>query len=72
VRLSSLSPQEANDRQKWPYYMRAYYAEHVPSPRVPGSLAIETVHQSEASMKIEVDAANSRDDIGEVMFGRRS
>lgn len=50
----------------FPYRMRAYYADDVKPPKVPGALAIETQHKTEASLNIEVAAARSRSDIGRI------
>lgn len=56
---------------RWPWYVRAYYSENVHHPLVPGEMAFETPHMSEASRDIEVARAEARDDIGEVVWGRR-
>lgn len=46
--------------------MAAYYADDVEPPKPPGDLAIQTWADSESALKMDVDAANRREDIGRV------
>jgi len=57
--------------REFPYWVRAYYGSEAKYPKVPGELAIETKHASESSRDATIEAANSRDDIGEVIWGIR-
>lgn len=56
----------------WKYVVREYYADDVKPPKQPGELAIETVHTTESSRDMEIEAARSRPDIGEVDWWRCS
>jgi len=51
---------------RWKWRCRFYYNDMVEFPRVPGELAIETVHTDDFSKDIEVDAGRSRSDIGRI------
>jgi len=46
--------------------VRCYYAGDVRAPKVPGGLAIETVHATDSSKDMEVQAGRARPDIGEI------
>lgn len=59
------------DADEYPWYVRCYFANNVKHPKTPGALAIETKHKTEASRDMEIRAAESRDDIGDVVWGRR-
>ena len=50
----------------WIWKVRLYYNDSAKKPKVPGALAIETVHKSDASKDAELDAARMRNDIGRV------
>jgi hypothetical protein len=56
---------------EYPWYVRCYYAHDVEPPKYPGGLAIETKHKTEISMRMEIQAAEDRDDIDVVEYGRR-
>ena len=49
--------------QGWDWIVRCTYNEKAKPPRVPGTLAIETVHKGDSSRDMEVMAAETRDDI---------
>ena len=51
---------------EWKWTVRCYYANDVKPPKVPGDLAIETRHKTDASKEMEVRAGESRSDIGRV------
>lgn len=59
------------DHDEYPYFVEIYYAEDHPNPKKRGMLNIKTKHKSEASRDMEIDAANSREDIGKVIWGYR-
>jgi hypothetical protein len=50
----------------WDWAVRCYYADDVRPPKVPGDLAVETVHKNATSKDIEVAAAESCADYGRV------
>jgi hypothetical protein len=50
----------------WDWVVRCYYADDVKPPKVPGALAIETVHKGDSSKDIEVAVGHARSDIGRV------
>lgn len=56
---------------EFPYYVKSYYTEDVKPPKVPGELAIETKHKTEASRDLEIAGSESREDIGIVIWGWR-
>jgi hypothetical protein len=56
---------------EYPFYVRAYFAENVEHPLVPGALAFETKHATERSRDLEIAVASKRDDIGEIEHGIR-
>lgn len=56
--------------RRWKWRVRFYYRKDVSPPKVPESLAIETVHETDSSMQIEVSAGSSRDDIGRIEITR--
>lgn len=56
---------------QFPYFVKVYYGEKAKPPKVPGELAIETKHATEASRDFEIEAAHSREDVGEVIWGMR-
>jgi hypothetical protein len=56
--------------QRWIWRVSCYYADTVKWPKRPGELAIQTVHASDVSKDVEVAAAESREDIGEVIVDR--
>jgi hypothetical protein len=60
------------DTVEFPYFVRGFYAENVAPPKIPGALAFETKHRTEGSRDIEITAAESRDDIGEIYWGHRT
>lgn len=51
---------------KWMWRCRFYYRKDVKPPKVPESMAIETVHMDNESMLIEVRVGSSRTDIGRI------
>lgn len=56
-----------NDKYRgWDWVVRCYYADDVDPPKVPGELAIETVHKGDSSKDMEVLVASRRGDIGRV------
>lgn len=59
----------------WDWIVRGFYANDVESPKVPGDLAIETVHRGESSRDLEQHVLEARPDIGRVEvlpYDRRS
>lgn len=56
---------------EWPWYVRMYYADNVKPPKRPGGLAVETIHKTEQSMRMDIQAGHARKDIDEVEYGRR-
>jgi hypothetical protein len=50
----------------WVWKCRFYYNDTVKPPKVPGELAVETVHANDSSKDIEVRAGESRKDIGTI------
>lgn len=52
---------------KWDYLVRGYYNDSVKPPKEPGALACEVGVIGEALRDMEVEAFNSRPDIGEVV-----
>lgn len=53
-------------RSKWDWQVTCYYSDKAQPPRVPGELAIQTVHVGEASRDVEIAAARSRPEIGTI------
>ena len=51
---------------KWQWKVSTYYGPKAKPPRVPGTLAIETVHTDEASRDVEILAGRNREDIGDI------
>lgn len=51
-------------KQRWDFALRSYYGKRAKKPKIPGKLALETVHLGEASRDMEISAGRSRDDIG--------
>lgn len=51
---------------RWSWMVRCYYAADVRPPKRPGELAIETVHATDSSKDMEVQAGRARADIGEI------
>jgi hypothetical protein len=49
-----------------PYVLRAYYADDVKPPQIPGFLAIEVRWASEHDRDMKADLARKRNDIGKV------
>lgn len=60
-----------DDTDEYPWYVRAFYDTNVKPPKVPGKMAFETKHRSEASRDAEIKVARSRSDIGKVYWGRQ-
>lgn len=56
--------------RRWKWRVQFFYRKDVKPPKVPESLAIETVHETDSSMTIEVEAGSSRDDIGLIKITR--
>lgn len=59
---------------RWDWQVTCYYNNTVKPPKKPGDLAIQTVHVGTSSKDMEVQAARSRPDIGEIdvkWIGRR-
>jgi hypothetical protein len=50
--------------EKW--RVTCYYGSDAKAPKVPGEMAIQTVHADDASRDVEVAAAKSRADTGRV------
>jgi len=50
----------------WDYSVRCFYGKYAEPPRIPGSLAIETVHVGTHSRDMEIEAGKSRKDIGRI------
>lgn len=69
VQLEVLMSRSRTDSHR-PFWVQAFYNDSVEAPKQPGALAIETWHVTYVSMVEEVEAANSRGDIGLVEFGR--
>jgi hypothetical protein len=61
----------AQDADIYPWYVRCYYGSKVKYPKRPGTLAIETKHKTEFSMRMEIQAGQARKDIDEITWGRR-
>ena len=59
----------AYDR-RWTWRCRFYYRKDVKPPHVPESLAVETLHETDSSLEIEVRAGSSRTDIGRIEITR--
>lgn len=49
--------------REWPWAVVCYYNDTVKYPKIPGSIAISTVHRSEGSARIEEAAAKAREDV---------
>jgi hypothetical protein len=56
--------------RQWDWCVRGWYAADVEPPKVARTLAFETVHKGESSRDMEVQAAESRPDIGAVVYYR--
>lgn len=52
---------------KWKWLISLYYNDTVRPPKVPGELAIQVKLTNDASKDMEVSAAKSRTDIGEIV-----
>jgi len=50
----------------WEWIVRCYYGDKSVPPKYLGQLAIETRHKSASSKDMEVEAGNSRTEIGTV------
>ena len=49
--------------ERWKWRVRCTYNNTVKWPKVPGQIAIETVHSDDVSKDMEVSAAQMRDDV---------
>jgi hypothetical protein len=52
--------------RRWRWKLRFYYGSYAQWPKVPGTLAIETVHATDSSKDIEIEAGCSRKEIGRI------
>lgn len=57
---------------RWKWMCRFYYGDLAKAPRVPGELAIETVHETDSSKDMEVSVGEKREDIGKIEIVRLS
>jgi hypothetical protein len=52
----------------WRWKVECFYGPDVKPPKYPGALAISTVHRTDESKDMEVQVAEAREDIGEVLI----
>lgn len=52
---------------KWQWEVTCYYNDTVAFPKVPGDIAIQTVHSNETSKDLEVSVSESRTDVNIVV-----
>lgn len=50
----------------WKWKVTGYYSNDVESPKMPGDLAIQTVHANSDSKDLEVQLLTHREDIGRI------
>jgi hypothetical protein len=63
-------PNSASER-RWRYRATFTYGDDVLPPRVPGEVAIQTVHEDRSSADMEVEAGVGRTDLGRILLEER-
>lgn len=69
VRLFGSAVRNLDDRRLsryWDWKVRFYYGAGVKPPKVPGELAIETIHMGTSSRDLEISVGKGREDIGRI------
>jgi hypothetical protein len=63
-------PDSSADR-RWRYRITFTYSDDVIPPRVPGEVAIQTVHADRQGADMEIEAAVGRTDLGRILLEER-